>query len=349
MTDLNTGASFVNETTADANAVNARFDAIETFLNSTGVHVYQAASIETAALENDAVTAAKLADGAIDAAAKIVDGTITAAKCASDIATQTELDAHINDSSAAHAASAISVSSTTLVGTGTDVQAVLEELDDAIADVVSGGVSDGSINTAKLADGSVTTAKLATGAAQQLGLTGAGNSDKRRGYVSIATEQTTTSTSFVELATPDEITSIVVPTGGLLRVRYMALWKLTGAGDGSHAAATIFIGSNQVKITPGYGEPVLSNAVMYYSGTNYGLLVSSDGDHSQGALKAIENPISDSSFVGTGLIPGDWGAADIYVDPGTYDVSIRFKVNATAGGTLSVKERQLWVESIGFA
>lgn len=42
--------------------------------------------------------------------------------------------AHIADTSAAHAASAISADSTTLVGTGTDVQAVLEELDNGIAD-----------------------------------------------------------------------------------------------------------------------------------------------------------------------------------------------------------------------
>jgi hypothetical protein len=41
-------------------------------------------------------------------------------------------DTHIADSSAAHAASAISADSTTLVGTGTTVQAVFEELDDAI-------------------------------------------------------------------------------------------------------------------------------------------------------------------------------------------------------------------------
>lgn len=44
------------------------------------------------------------------------------------------LTAHIADTSAAHAASAISADSTTLVGTGTDVQAVLEELDNGIAD-----------------------------------------------------------------------------------------------------------------------------------------------------------------------------------------------------------------------
>jgi hypothetical protein len=50
------------------------------------------------------------------------------------MATQAELDAHVNDTSAAHAASAISVSSTTLMGTGTDVQAVFEELDNLLDD-----------------------------------------------------------------------------------------------------------------------------------------------------------------------------------------------------------------------
>jgi hypothetical protein len=65
---------------------------------------------------------------------RVKDGGITAAKVAADVATQAELDAHINDTSAAHAASAISADSTTLVGTGTDVQAVLEDLDNGIAD-----------------------------------------------------------------------------------------------------------------------------------------------------------------------------------------------------------------------
>lgn len=47
---------------------------------------------------------------------------------------QTNLDNHISDSSDAHAASAITASSTTLVGVATDVQGVLEELDNGIAD-----------------------------------------------------------------------------------------------------------------------------------------------------------------------------------------------------------------------
>jgi hypothetical protein len=43
-------------------------------------------------------------------------------------------DTHIADTADAHDASAISADSTTLVGTGTDVQAVLEELDNSIVD-----------------------------------------------------------------------------------------------------------------------------------------------------------------------------------------------------------------------
>jgi hypothetical protein len=65
--------------------------------------------------------------------ADVIDGSITTAKLSFDPATQAELDAHISDTSDAHDASTISVDSTTLAGTGTDVQAVLEELDNAIA------------------------------------------------------------------------------------------------------------------------------------------------------------------------------------------------------------------------
>lgn len=44
------------------------------------------------------------------------------------------LNGHVTDATAAHAASAISADSTTLSGTGTDVQAVLEELDNLLDD-----------------------------------------------------------------------------------------------------------------------------------------------------------------------------------------------------------------------
>lgn len=57
------------------------------------------------------------------------------------LATDAELAAHTGDTTDAHDASAVSVDSTNLIGTGTDVQTVLEELEDQI---VAGSGSDGS-------------------------------------------------------------------------------------------------------------------------------------------------------------------------------------------------------------
>jgi hypothetical protein len=79
-----------------------------------------------------ALTANAVMDG--DTAGGVLSGTYPSPGFAADMATQAELDAHVSDSSAAHAASAISADSTTLVGTATDVQGVLEELDNGIAD-----------------------------------------------------------------------------------------------------------------------------------------------------------------------------------------------------------------------
>jgi hypothetical protein len=93
----------------------------------------KASGITANEIAANAVGSSELADDAVDTNA-IVNGAVTAAKVAADVATQAELDAHVSDSSAAHAASAVSADSTTLVGTGTDVQAVLEELDNGIAD-----------------------------------------------------------------------------------------------------------------------------------------------------------------------------------------------------------------------
>lgn len=54
--------TFAAGTTIQASQVNANFTDLLNFLNTTGVHVYQAATIETAALEDDAVTVAKIAE-----------------------------------------------------------------------------------------------------------------------------------------------------------------------------------------------------------------------------------------------------------------------------------------------
>jgi hypothetical protein len=80
-------------------------------------------------------------------------------------ATNADVIAHITDTVAAHTAGAISADSTTLAGTGTTVQAVLEELDDAIAAAgIPATIFDatGDLLVASAAD---TAARLAIGAA----------------------------------------------------------------------------------------------------------------------------------------------------------------------------------------
>jgi hypothetical protein len=60
--------------------------------------------------------------------------THAAVQAAAEATAAAALSAHLTDTADAHDASAISVDSTTLVGTGTDAQAVFEELDNSIAD-----------------------------------------------------------------------------------------------------------------------------------------------------------------------------------------------------------------------
>ncbi len=83
---------------------------------------------------------------------------------------------HTGDTSAAHAASAVSVDSTTLVGTGTDVQAVLEELDNGIADHLAdttaahaaSAISFSATGTIAGTDAQTAIAEVATDAASAL-------------------------------------------------------------------------------------------------------------------------------------------------------------------------------------
>lgn len=90
MASLNIPYSFVNGTTADASQVNSNFSAVKTFVESQLVTAdgsvkatsssYTASSVNTAALADDAVTAAKLADASVDVTTAVVTGTLPLAK-----------------------------------------------------------------------------------------------------------------------------------------------------------------------------------------------------------------------------------------------------------------------------
>lgn len=75
MTNVAVTNTFTSGTTISSSQVNTNFSDLVTFLNSTGVHVFQAGTVNATALASNAVTTAKIADDAVTAA-KIADGTI---------------------------------------------------------------------------------------------------------------------------------------------------------------------------------------------------------------------------------------------------------------------------------
>lgn len=195
------------------------------------------------------------------------------------------------------------------------------------------------MTTEKITDGNVTAAKLEDTPYQDAGLNSAGV--VRRGVTSIATEETTTSTTYTTLTTPDQVANVVLPTDGLIFVNYRALWKLTGASNAG--AASIFLNSDQIKLPTADGVPTVVEATLAATGDNYGIVRSLPGYTPILGIPTSET--SDASFVTTGMA---CSTAEIEAAAGTYTVSIKYHVNAISGGTLSVKERKLRVHTMGF-
>jgi hypothetical protein len=79
VTDISIPNTFTSGTTIDSSDMNDNLSAIATFLNSTGVHKYQNATIPTAAIVDGAVTTAKISDSNVTTA-KIADQNVTTDK-----------------------------------------------------------------------------------------------------------------------------------------------------------------------------------------------------------------------------------------------------------------------------
>jgi hypothetical protein len=181
-----------------------------------------------------------------------------------------------------------------------------------------------------------------------LGVTGGGVT--RRGKSIIPGVDTTTATAY-NIANlggaghQDVVSGVVLPTDGLIVVAYQALWKNTLVGNGR---AAIFIGPTQAVVTAGAtgGAPLAQNGAGPGSGNFAPLATTPVG------LDGSTSPGVDDTEVTTGQIvapsgsTGNGGATYLFAAAGTYDVSIQFKNNAA--GTLSVKNRHLWVWTIGF-
>jgi len=141
----------------------------------------------------------------------------------------------------------------------------------------------------------------------------------------IATEQTRESASFGTLSTPDEITGVVVPTNGLVRVRIAVSMKSSTASAGKVA---LFFGATQAE-TMSTLEGSTANtefARFTTTGNNGGTILN-------------QNTPSAFPTTGFGLTP-----LDFFLAAGTYTVSLKFKATT---GSVTAKERKLYVEVLG--
>lgn len=222
-------------------------------------------------------------------------------------------------------------------------------------------ILNGNIDSANIANNSVSANDLLTALAQQLGISNALNTG--RGYTAVATEQTTTSTSFVTLATADVVSSVVLPSNGLICVAYQAMWK----GSGGAPRAAIFLNSTQVSVAARNASSVQTQGAAIAGSSFYNPLATTPlglasgdalgsdygGDATTGQIIGVAPDLGGTTGArfevgGTGAslaTSPTGGPCFIFAAAGTYDVSIKFKISA---GTLSAKNRKLWVWTMGF-
>lgn len=165
-----------------------------------------------------------------------------------------------------------------------------------------------------------------------------------RGKSIIAASDSTSATTYAvgNLTTPDRVQGIVLPTDGLIAVMYQAIWQNTVANN---AKASLFIGANQLKGGVGTGVPVVQEISGPTEVNDDALLFSSQNGLQRDGGVGAATEVTTGQIVGTNTF-ANGGPIYIFAAAGTYDVSVQFK--NTAAGTLTVKNRHLWVWSHGF-
>lgn len=180
-----------------------------------------------------------------------------------------------------------------------------------------------------------------TAVAEALGLSQPGT--VRRGKSIVATEESRTNAAYGLLATPDQV-SVAVPTDGLIEVKFQALWKESVA---QAARAAIFLGANQLK-RASLTAPAVQEATMVPTAevSKYTALSSSAGGLASPSSNATEAGPAVTTGQVVAISKDDGGACYIFGLPaGTYTVSVQYKALT---GTVTVKERRLWVEARGY-
>lgn len=179
--------------------------------------------------------------------------------------------------------------------------------------------------------------------------------------VRIAAEQSTASTSYTLLDTPDQIKGLNLPESGLIHIGFSGLFK---SSDLDAGRAAIFLGSTQLKTTiVQQANPIAQSAPTSSAGNFQFLcsapigLVATQG--TMGYFSTTEGqPVAIASNSGGpgGNLRYDvggtihsvaapaGGVCTIFAAAGNYDISVRF---LAATGTVTVKDRALWAWTEG--
>ncbi len=168
----------------------------------------------------------------------------------------------------------------------------------------------------------------------------------RRGKSIIATEESRTNAAYGLMTTPDRVQSIVLPTDGIIAVMYHAHWKEAVT---SAAMAAIFIGANQLAVGRGSAnasnqQATLTNAVANtytnLSTTGFGLYGLDAAGTGEGTALTTGTAVAPDQTINMG-----GGPCYVFAAAGTYDISIQF---LAASNSVTVKNRKLWVWTLGF-
>lgn len=179
----------------------------------------------------------------------------------------------------------------------------------------------------------------------------------RRGKSIIAAAGTRTNAAYGALSNgPDQVANVVLEQDGLITVGFQAIWQESVAGA---ANAAIFLNANQ--LVAGYAgvtSPLVQQASMYGSGTpgRDQVLASNElglgGTATAGPSANYTGDATTGQVLGGGYAdtgPGTpnraFGFCAIFAAAGTYTVSVQFKASS---GTVTVKNRRLWVKTEGF-
>jgi hypothetical protein len=189
-------------------------------------------------------------------------------------------------------------------------------------------------------NGNIDPADVKAAFAQSAGMNQAGQTVK--GSSIIAASQSTGSTSFTTLGTPDQVTGIVLPSAGLIQVWYQATWQESVS---SAASAAIFVGGNQLK-TAGIPSPVVQSAGIGGTAAEPSPLATyGNGVISLGNIN-YTGDVTTGMAIGAGLSNQAGAPCNIFAAAGTYTISVQFKASS---GTVTVSNRRLYALALSFS